>query len=143
MDGRELKQVWKSHTPSFGAAITYTDPAIGALICNIGYEWVLIDAEHHPYNPETLRNMLAVILARGVVPIVRVRENNAALIKQALDFGAEGIMVPMLHSAKEARNAAQACRHPPQGIRGFSPREASNYYRDLDECMRTINDKEA
>ena len=141
MDGRELKEVWRSSTPSFGAGISCADPAVAAVVCNIGYEWVLIDAEHHPYNPETLRNVLAVINARGVVPIVRVSENNAALIKQALDFGAEGIMVPMLRSAEEARHAAAACRYPPQGIRGFSPREASNYWKDLKHYMNTINDR--
>ena len=141
MDGRELKEIWRSGTPSFGAWITCTDPAIAAVICNIGYEWVLIDAEHHPYNPETLREILAVINARGVVPIVRVADNDAALIKQTLDFGAEGVMVPLLRATEDARRAAAACRYPPQGIRGFNPRDASNFFKDFDHYISTINDR--
>ena len=141
MDGRELKEVWRSGAKSFGAALTSTDLAIAAMLCNMGYEWILIDTEHQPYSNETLRDMLEVINRRGVVPIVRVRENNAALIKQALDFGAEGIMIPMLRTPAEARQAAEACRYPPQGIRGFAPREACNYFREMDHYLATINDR--
>jgi 4-hydroxy-2-oxoheptanedioate aldolase len=141
MDGRELKEIWRSGTPSFGAWVTCTDPTVAAVMCNVGYEWVLIDAEHHPYNPESLREVLAVISARGVVPIVRVTGNDPALIKQTLDFGAEGIMVPLLRTVEEARRAAAACRYPPQGIRGFNPRDASNFYHDIDHYVRTINER--
>ena len=141
MDGRELKEIWRSDTPSFGAGITFTDPAVAAFVCNIGYEWVLIEAEHSPYNPETLREILAVIRARDVVPIVRVTENNAALIKQTLDLGAEGIMVPMLRTGEDARRAAAACRYPPEGIRGFTPREASDFFKDIDHYLETFNER--
>jgi len=141
MDGRELKEIWRSGTPSFGAWITSTDPSIAAVTCNIGYEWVLIETEHSAYNPETLRNILAVVRARAVVPIVRVRDNDASLIKQALDFGGEGVMVPLLRTAQEAREAVAACRYPPHGIRGFSPGDVTNYYHDLDHYLRTINER--
>jgi len=141
MDGRDLKQTWKKSIPSFGAGITCTDPTVAAVVCNLGYEWVLIEAEHCPYNPETLREILAVIRARGVVPIVRVTDNNTSLIKQALDLGAEGIMVPLLHTAEDARRAVAACRYPPQGIRGFTPRDASNFFKDIDYYMSTINER--
>ncbi|MCH7586618.1 MAG: hypothetical protein IIC78_01075 [Chloroflexi bacterium] len=58
MGGRELKKLWKSGTPSIGTWITLADPSVCAVIANIGFEWVVIDAEHHPFNPETLRNMI-------------------------------------------------------------------------------------
>ena len=141
MDGRELKEVWRSGTKSYGAGLTLVDAAVAAMMCNMGWEWILIDAEHQPYNIETLRDILEVILRRNVVPIVRVRANDPSLIKQMLDFGAEGVMVPMLRTPEEARLAASACRYPPQGIRGFSPREASNYFKDLDHYLATIDDR--
>jgi 2-keto-3-deoxy-L-rhamnonate aldolase RhmA len=141
MDGRELKQIWRSGVPSFGAAITSTDPAIAAMVSNIGYDWVLIEAEHCPYHLETLREILATVRARGVVPIVRVTDNSISLIKQTLDLGAEGVMVPQLRTVDEARRAAAACRYPPQGVRGFTPREASNYFKEIDHYVSTINDR--
>lgn len=141
MDGRELKEIWRSGIPSFGAWITLNDPAAAAVVCNLGYEWVLVDAEHQPFSAETLREIFAVVRSRGSVPIVRVRDNDAALIKQMLDFGAEGIMVPMAQSVEDARRAAAACRYPPQGVRGFNPRDASNFFKDLDYYAQTINDR--
>ena len=141
MNGKELKEVWHSGTPSFGAFVTSTDPMVSAIICNVGFEWLILDAEHAPLNPETLRNLVAVVRSRGTVPIIRVADNNAALIKQALDLGAEGIMVPLLQTAEDARRAVAACRYPPQGIRGYNPRDASNFFFEKDEYTRTINER--
>jgi 2-keto-3-deoxy-L-rhamnonate aldolase RhmA len=141
MDGIELKSYWNSGKPSFGAWVTCTDPTVAAVICNIGYDWVLIDAEHHPFNAETLREIIAVVHYRGVVPIVRVTTNDAALIKQTLDFGAEGILVPLLHTEEDARHALASCRYPPNGIRGFNPRDASNFFKDIDHYLNTINER--
>ena len=141
MNGIELKTLWRGGTPSYGAWITLCDPAVAAIVCNAGYEWVIVDAEHMPYNPQTLRDIVGVIRARGVVPIVRVADNNAALIKQTLDWGAEGIMIPLLRTAEEARKAVAACRYPPLGIRGWNPRDATDYFRDTAHYAGTINER--
>ncbi len=118
-----------------------TDPAVAAVICNIGYEWVIIDTEHQPFNPETLRDIIAAVRARNSAPVVRVPSNNAATIKQALDFGAEGVVVPLLQTASDARAAVAACRYPPDGIRGWNPRDASNFFKDTESYLETINDR--
>jgi len=141
MDGKQLQTIWRSGTPSFGAWVTLTDPTVAAVLCNIGYEWLVIDTEHHPFNPQTLREIISVVRARNAVPIVRVPGNNADWIKQILDFGAEGVVIPMLHTAADAQAALAACRYPPYGIRGFNPRDASNFFKDLDHYLATINDR--
>jgi len=141
MDGAQLKKIWHSGQPgkSMGAWITSTDQAIVAVMCNIGYEWLIIDCEHRMFNPETLRTIILLMLSKQVVPIVRVRANDDAIIKQMLDTGAEGIVVPMVQTAEEARRAVMACRYPPEGLRGFGPREASDYYRNIEHYQATIN----
>ncbi len=141
MNGKELKEIWHSETPSFGAFVTSTDPMVSAIVCNVGFEWLILDAEHAPFNPETLRSLLAVIRSRGTVPLIRVADNNAALIKQALDLGAEGIMVPLLQTGEDARRAVAACRYPPDGVRGFNPRDASNFFFETGEYVHTINER--
>ncbi len=141
MDGKELQAIWRSKTASFGAWITLVDAAVTAIICNAGYEWIVIDTEHHPFNPENLRAIIGVARARNVAPIVRVPSNNAATIKQALDFGAEGVIVPLLRSAAEAQEAVAACRYPPHGIRGYNPRDASNFFEQIDDYLKTINER--
>ena len=141
MDGSELKKQWKTGKASFGTWITLADPAVCAILANVGFEWVIIDGEHCPFNPETLRNMLMVLRERGVVSIVRVRVNDESLVKQVLDWGAEGIMFPFIHTADDARRAVAACRYPPAGVRGFNPRDASNYFADIDHYLATANDR--
>ena len=139
MDGAQLKQLWRSGQPRPGGWITSTDQAVAAIMCNIGYEWLVIDCEHRMFNPETLRSIILLMLSKGVVPIVRVRANDEAIIKQMLDTGAEGIMVPMIRTAEEARRAVMACRYPPEGVRGFGPREASDFYKNVTDYQATIN----
>ena len=39
----------------------------------------------------------------------------------ALDAGAHGVMVPLVHNAPAARAAVSACKYPPVGTRGFGP----------------------
>jgi 2-dehydro-3-deoxyglucarate aldolase/4-hydroxy-2-oxoheptanedioate aldolase len=46
-----------------------------------------------------------------------------------LDIGADGVIVPMVNSAAEARRAVAACRYPPEGERGFGPRRPAQYGR--------------
>jgi 2-keto-3-deoxy-L-rhamnonate aldolase RhmA len=140
MNGRELKDLWNSGQPSIGAWVTLTDPAVAAMMGNLGFDWLFIDAEHNPFNPEVLRTLLVLLRDRNVATIVRVRKVDEALAKQVLDWGATGVMFPMVRSAADAGLAVASCRYPPAGIRGFNPREASNYFKDLDHYLLTAND---
>jgi 4-hydroxy-2-oxoheptanedioate aldolase len=141
MDGKELKSIWRGGRPSFGAWITGSDPSIVAAVCNAGYEWVFVDGEHCPYSPAQLREVINTIRARGVVPIVRVADNQAWMVKQVLDLGAEGVVVPLLMTEADAQRAVAACRYPPRGVRGFNPRDASNCFADLDDYCRTFDER--
>jgi 2-keto-3-deoxy-L-rhamnonate aldolase RhmA len=72
--------------------------------------------------------------------IVRVAWNDHVRIKQALDMGVEGILAPMVRTVEDCRQLVRSCRYPPQGTRGFGPRRASNYYRNLDEYVAVANE---
>lgn len=56
---------------------------------------------------------------RGAVPMVRVRENDTLAIRQMLDAGAQGVIVPLIHTANQARDAVAAAKYPPDGVRGY------------------------
>jgi len=74
MDGRALKRVWRSGEElSLGAWVALTDPLATRLLCDAGYEWLMIDAEHRPFDAETLRTLIATMRCRGVLPWYRVR----------------------------------------------------------------------
>ncbi|MBC7724238.1 MAG: hypothetical protein H7146_05750 [Burkholderiaceae bacterium] len=86
-----------------------------------GFDYVYIDQQHGMTSQDTLLGMLRAIARSSTTPLVRVAENNAALIGQALDAGAEGIIVPMVNTADDARRAVDACQYHPEGRRSWGP----------------------
>jgi len=103
---------------TFGLWLALAEPSSAELCATSGFDWVLIDGEHGPYD---LRTILAVLQAVAPYPshaIVRVPSHDPALIKQVLDLGACTLLVPMVDSAAQARDLVRATRYPPQGIRG-------------------------
>jgi 2-dehydro-3-deoxyglucarate aldolase/4-hydroxy-2-oxoheptanedioate aldolase len=80
--------------------------------------------------------------AAGVASLVRVPGSETSFIKPVLDSGAEGIIVPMVHSAAEVRKIVADCRYPTQGCRGFGPRRPANYGREgLDTFLKRSNEE--
>ena len=135
-----LKKKLSAGEFSPGIWISLPSPTACEVIAGAGLDWVVVDAEHSPFNPETLQHMLMAFGGTQTVPILRVAWNDQVMIKQALDMGWDGVLVPQTNSAEQAQRAVSACRYPPVGNRGFGPRRAGNYYRDQDEYVNLAND---
>jgi 2-keto-3-deoxy-L-rhamnonate aldolase RhmA len=114
-----------------GAWLSFNDPAAAEIIGRTGFDFVIIDTEHGAWDLIPLQIALMGLNGTDTVPIIRVPWNDHVRIKQVLDLGAEGILAPMVKSVAECEALVAACRYPPVGARGFGPRRASNYYRDL------------
>jgi 2-keto-3-deoxy-L-rhamnonate aldolase RhmA len=125
---------------TFGAWLTVANPMIAEVMAGAGFDWVLIDTEHGGFSNEGVQTCLVAFNGSPTVPMVRVAWNDAVLIKQVLDMGADGILIPMVSSAAEARAAVSACKYPPEGTRGFGPRRASDYGRKTDAYVAQAND---
>lgn len=111
-----------------GPAITFSDPMVSlALADSADYLW--IDCEHAAMSIETVRGHILSAQVKGVPALVRVPGSGMREIKPMLDNGADGIIVPQIYSAAEARQVASDCRYPPMGTRGFGPRVPSNFDR--------------
>jgi 4-hydroxy-2-oxoheptanedioate aldolase len=89
-------------------------PEAAEIAARAGFDWLVIDGEHGPWDPSDIRRRL-IAAPDGVV---RVPVNEDWLIKQALDLGARTILVPMVDDAEAARAAVGAARFPPEGRRG-------------------------
>ncbi len=125
---------WKAGEPTFGAWLTTPDPSIAEYLALQGFDEVTADQQHSTIETNDLTAMFATIELRGAVPSTRVPFNNYVDIGQALDLGAQMIIIPMVNNAAEAARAAAAFRYPPRGNRsagavrpqwamGHSPRE--------------------
>jgi 4-hydroxy-2-oxoheptanedioate aldolase len=116
--------------PSFAAVLgARIRPQVGMWVCSgsalvaeicagSGLDWLLVDMEHAPNGLASVLAQLQAAAAYPVAPVVRVPANDAVVIKQVLDLGAQNILVPMVGSAEEAAAAVRAVRYPPAGVRG-------------------------
>ena len=109
-----------------GTVITFTDATVTEMLSQV-LDFVWIDMEHNALSLETVQSHLMATKGSDTTALVRVPWNDPVLIKPVLDIGAAGIIAPLVRSAEEARRAVAACLYPPEGIRGFGPRRASNY----------------
>lgn len=116
-------------------------PAIAEMLGHLGFDWIGIDCEHTDIGPAEVAAISRGLRGTGTLPLVRVRENDTLAIRQALDLGAYGVIVPLVNSAEEARRAVAAARFPPAGVRGFAHFRANDYGADFDEYARTANDE--
>jgi 2-dehydro-3-deoxyglucarate aldolase/4-hydroxy-2-oxoheptanedioate aldolase len=83
-----------------------------------GFDWLLIDLEHGCGTEAMVLPQIQVI--RHAAAIVRVGAPHPELIARSLDWGAAGIMVPMVSSAEKAEACVRAMRYPPRGDRGLA-----------------------
>ncbi len=91
-------------------------PAITELAGNAKPDGIVIDMQHGLYDRSGLEAAVGAA-PRGVPVIVRVAENAAYPIGQALDAGAEGVLVPLVETAEEAVRAVSFAKFPPDGVR--------------------------
>ena len=94
------------------------DSYAGEICAGAGFDWVLIDAEHAPFDLRTIVHQLQSIKQYEVPAIVRIPQGEPSLIKQLLDAGVQNLLVPMIESALQAEAMVKAMRYAPDGIRG-------------------------
>ncbi|MGR3541738.1 MAG: HpcH/HpaI aldolase family protein [Hasllibacter sp.] len=107
------------------------------IAAGMGFDWLLIDAEHAPNDPLSILSQLRAIASGsppggGPEPVVRVSRNDEAEIKRVLDLGCRSILVPMIDTPEQAAAAVAATRYPPAGRRGVGAAlaRASGYAAD-------------
>ena len=114
-----------------GTWITTYNPSALDVISKCNFDWICVDMEHSSITLEQLENLLNVLDKNGSNSFVRVSDNNKTEIKKVLDLGAKGIIVPMVNTALEARNAISYATYPPIGQRGYALARAQGFGYDL------------
>ena len=84
-------------------------PAVAEICARGGFDWVLVDLEHGMIGDDHLAPMLMAIAGQGAAAIVRVENGTRLRVGRALDLGAEGVMVPQVHSVRRPRRSPDGC----------------------------------
>ncbi|MGE0802418.1 MAG: HpcH/HpaI aldolase/citrate lyase family protein [Lautropia sp.] len=112
-----------------------------------GFHWLFIDMEHGAITLHDTTQLCIASLATGITPIVRIAKSAFDEGVRALDNGAQGIVVPHVDTAEEARAIVTAFRYPPTGRRswggnqaqfGYQPPPAAEGKRQVDEQLLVI-----
>ncbi|MBN2742045.1 MAG: HpcH/HpaI aldolase/citrate lyase family protein [Rhodobacteraceae bacterium] len=137
----QFKARLKTGETQIGLWLSLGDPSAAELAAHCGFDWLVVDGEH---GPNGLRDVLAQLRAIGTAshPVVRVRDDSRAGIKQMLDIGAQTILVPMVETAQQAREAVRSMKYPPQGVRGVGAGLArASAYNAIPDYLARANDE--
>lgn len=125
-----------------GLWVGMADPYAAEIAGTAGFDWLLLDGEHAPNDIRSLSAQIAVLGASASHPVVRLRDDDPAGIKQALDIGAQTLLIPMIESAEQAQAAMRACLYPPEGIRGVGSSLArASRFNAVGDYLTTANDQ--
>ena len=113
-----FKHAIRGDVPQIGLWAALADAYVTEVLATAGFDWLLIDNEHAPNDVRSTLAQLQAVAAYSVHPIVRPVRSDTALIKQLLDIGVQTLLLPMIDSAEQARDAVAATRYPPEGVRG-------------------------
>jgi 4-hydroxy-2-oxoheptanedioate aldolase len=100
-------------------------PIVAEMLGREGFAAVTLEAQHGLWDTASLLTGVAAVRQAGAAPIVRVPVNDFALASRVLDFGAEGLIAPMINTAADARAFAAAAKYPPVGERSWGPHRAT------------------
>src|SRR6202049_2308215 len=128
LSGTEFKKQLRAGTPKMGLFLNAHSPTVAEQLAHSGYDWLLVDTQHGPMNYEKLSAMLSGIANGGAKPLVRVGGyDHPPGIQQALDLGADGVLVPYINTAEEARQAISCTKYPTVGTRSvYFPQRSMN-----------------
>jgi len=100
-------------------------PIVAEMIGREGFPAVTLDGQHGLWDAATIVAGIAAVRQGGAAPVVRVPVGDFASVSRALDFGAEGIIAPMINTPTDARALAAYAKFPPVGERSWGPHRAT------------------
>lgn len=128
--------------PQLGLWNGLVNNAVAEILASAGYDWVLVDGEHAPFDLQSILIQLQATSSYDVPIFVRTPKSDPIFIKQILDLGVQNILVPMVDSAEEAELMYQSTQYPPKGIRGIGTAMArAAHWAQNEDYLHTAGDQ--
>jgi len=104
-----------------GTFLSLSSPVVAEVCGRYPFDWILIDGEHGAgASEDALFRILQAMGTTQAKKIVRLGSPEHAQIQHALDWGADGLMIPHVDGPDIARKALDSMLYPPKGRRGYS-----------------------
>ena len=127
MRKNKLKKLFKEGKSAINGWLEIPSSFSAEVMSNQGWDSLTIDMQHGAINNSNVLEILQAISTTDVVPMVRLNWNEPDQIMKVLDFGAYGIICPMVSNRSQAEKFVQACKYPPEGYRSFGPTRGFMY----------------
>jgi len=134
-----LKQNLAALKPQVGIWNSLCSNIVADVLAGAGFDWALIDMEHAPNDLMSVLGQLQAYEAGTTTPVVRPPWNDVVVIKRVLDLGVQSLLIPMVQSADEARQAVAASRYAPAGVRGVGLSSRASRYGSVKDYMGSVH----
>lgn len=140
MSQNDLKKRLRQGETIIGSIVSANAPDVAELMSLVGFDYLWIEAEHAPIGLGAAQVLIQAIGGRCPA-IVRIPENAEVWFKKALDTGCDGLVVPQVKTANEARRAVASAYYPPMGNRSVGITRAQGYGTTFADYVETINER--
>lgn len=125
-----------NHDKLLGTIISLDCPAVAEIVSQQGFDWIFVDAEHGALDIGALEGL---VRASCVPALIRIADQSEKSVKQALDIGATGVIVPQVNSAEIAAAIVAYGKYPPLGRRGVGVGRANAYGNNFANYLESAN----
>ena len=139
----EVKEKIRKGKPCVGLISNLTCASLTEIFGIAGFDFIIFDMEHSTMSEETLEKLVRAAKLKGLVPFVRVRDNDVRKIMGVLDAGCLGVMIPEVETKEEAQQAVENTKYRPLGGRGVNWKTIAGEWGAVDpaEYLKTANDQ--
>jgi 2-dehydro-3-deoxyglucarate aldolase len=131
----------KNGEHTIGSWLQISSPDVAEILGNAGYDWVAVDLEHGGFSRSVIKDVFRALELNNTVPVARVAQCSPQNIKEALDAGAQGIILPMIENIEQLENVISWSYYPPKGTRGVGYSRANLFGQNFDEYVEKFSNK--
>ena len=114
-------------------------PVVAEIMGQCGFDWLFVDAEYMPLAGANIQEMIRAADSTDTPAVVRMNNDHEADIRQTLDMGAAGVIIPLVKTAEQTRRVVAAAKYPPLGDRGMAGGRAQGYGATMKDYIGRAN----
>ena len=102
-------------------------PTQAELLAMSGFDFLICDGEHGEIAPADMTSLALACEAHDCAPLIRVPSIESRVVGRFLDYGAAGVIAPMINSIADGERLLQSALYPPEGSRGLAQTRNTGY----------------
>lgn len=119
LTGGFARRLRESTRPLWGTWVKLPALETVEMLAGAGFDFIVIDQEHSPLGLESAYRATVLAQSLGIQVLVRVPDRSGSHVQRLLDLGVDGILVPRIGGAQEARDVVRQMVFSPNGDRGL------------------------